>query len=87
MQNVETLKFRKQLTKLPKNDQIAVMDVLDSLDEAETFADIPNMKAMQGYKNYFRIRVGNWRIGLFWDGELFQIQDVGKRGDFYKRFP
>jgi mRNA interferase RelE/StbE len=87
MQNTETLKFRKQLTKLPKNDQIAVMDALDSLDEAETFADIPNMKAMQGYKNYFRIRVGNWRIGLFWDGELFQIQDVGKRGDFYKRFP
>jgi mRNA interferase RelE/StbE len=87
MQNTETLKFRKQLTKLPKNDQIAVMDALDTLDEAETFADIPNMKAMQGYKNYFRIRVGNWRIGLFWDGELFQIQDVGKRGDFYKRFP
>jgi mRNA interferase RelE/StbE len=87
MQNTETLKFRKQLTKLPKNDQIAVLDALDALDEAETFADIPNMKAMQGYKNYFRIRVGNWRIGLFWDGELFQIQDVGKRGDFYKRFP
>jgi mRNA interferase RelE/StbE len=87
MQNTETLKFRKQLTKLPKNDQIAVLDALDTLDEAETFADIPNMKAMQGYKNYFRIRVGNWRIGLFWDGELFQIQDVGKRGDFYKRFP
>lgn len=87
MQNTETLKFRKQLTKLPKNDQIAVMDALDTLDEAETFADIPNLKALQGYKNYFRIRVGNWRIGLFWDGELFQIQDVGKRGDFYKRFP
>ena len=87
MQNTETLKFRKQLTKLPKNDQIAVMDALDTLDEAETFADIPNLKALQGYKNYFRIRVGNWRMGLFWDGELFQIQDVGKRGDFYKRFP
>jgi mRNA interferase RelE/StbE len=87
MQNTETLKFRKQLTKLPKNDQIAVLDALDALDEAETFADIHNIKAMQGYKNYFRIRVGNWRIGLFWDGDMFHIQDVGKRGDFYKRFP
>jgi mRNA interferase RelE/StbE len=87
MQNTETLKFRKQLSKLPKNDQISVLDALETLEDAETFADISNMKALQGYKNYFRLRVGNWRIGLFWDGDMFQIQDVGKRGDFYKRFP
>jgi mRNA interferase RelE/StbE len=87
MQNTETRKFRKQLAKLPQNDQLAVLDALDTLDTAETFADIPNIKALKGYKNYFRIRVGNWRIGLFWDGDTFQIQDVGKRGDFYNHFP
>ena len=42
---------------------------------------------MQGYKNYYRIRVGNWRVGLFWNGVAFVIEDVGKRGDFYNRFP
>ena len=73
MQNTETLKFRKQLAKLPQADQLAVLDALDALDTAESFADMPNLKALKGYKNYFRIRVGNWRIGLFWDGHTCHI--------------
>jgi hypothetical protein len=42
---------------------------------------------MKGYKNYFRLRVGNWRVGLFWTGTAFRVEDVGARGDFYNRFP
>ncbi len=87
MQTIDTRKFRKNLTKLPAHDQLTVLDALDLIEAAETFADILNLKAMQGYRNYYRIRVGNWRVGLFWNGEAFVIEDVGKRGDFYNRFP
>ncbi len=87
MQTIDTRKFNKNLSKLPTADQIAVLDALDSIELAEVFGDIPHLKALKGYKNFFRLRVGNWRIGPFWTGEAFRIEDVGKRGDFYNRFP
>lgn len=87
MQTIETRKFQKKLAKLPEQDQLAVIDALDTIEEAITFADIVNLKALQGYKNYFRLRVGNIRIGLFWNGTAFIVEDVGKRGDFYNHFP
>ena len=87
MQTIDTRKFNKNLVKLPAADQIAVLDALDNIELAEAFGDIPNLKALKGYKNYFRLRVGNWRIGLFWTGNAFRVEDVGKRGDFYNRFP
>ena len=87
MQSIDTRKFRKNLSNLPKSDQLAILDALDTIEAATKFGDIPNLKAIQGYKNYFRLRIGNWRIGLFWTGTAFRLEDVGKRGDFYNRFP
>ena len=65
MQTIDTRRFRKNLTKLPAHDQLAVLDALDLIEAAETFTDIPNIKAMQGYKNYYRIRVGNGELDCF----------------------
>jgi mRNA interferase RelE/StbE len=87
MQTIDTQKFNKSLAKLPAADQIAVLDALDDIESAEVFGDIPNLKPLKGYKNYFRLRVGNWRVGLFWTGDAFSVEDVGKRGDFYNGFP
>ena len=43
---------------------------------------------MSGYPNYYRIREGNYRVGIFitLDGSL-EFQYVAPRGDFYKSFP
>lgn len=87
MQITDTRKFRKNLERLPRHDQIAILDALDTIEAATTFAEIPNLITMKGYKNYFRLKVGNWRVGLFWTGTAFRVEDVGARGDFYNRFP
>lgn len=87
MQFIDTRKFRKNLAKLPKSAQLEILDALDKIVSAENFSDVHNLKPLKGYKNYYRIRVGDWRIGLFWNNGIFQVEDVGKRGDFYKHFP
>lgn len=87
MQIVSSRKFQKYFEKLTEKEQINVIEAVNSIKIAETFGDITHLKALKGFKNYFRLRVGNLRIGLYWDGDAFEIQDVGKRGDFYNRFP
>ncbi len=87
MQFIDTRKFRKNLAKLPNSVQLEILDALDTIDQADSFSGIPNLKSLKGNKNYYRIRVGDYRIGLFWNNDTFQVEDVGKRGDFYKHYP
>jgi mRNA-degrading endonuclease RelE of RelBE toxin-antitoxin system len=79
--------FRKTLKRLPVDIQDDVFEALEHLADADTFSDIPHLKSMKGYPNFYRIRIRSYRIGMFWTGNRFLIQTIGPRGDFYKHFP
>ncbi len=45
---------------------------------------------MAGYEEYYRIRLGGWRIGLkYEDGvlKIIHLMTIGPRGDVFKKFP
>jgi mRNA interferase RelE/StbE len=46
------------------------------------FGDI---KKLQGYENMYRLRIGDYRVLFFHEGETFYIIDVLPRGEAYKR--
>ena len=83
----DTKEFRKSLVRLPNNIQISIIETLETIEKATNFNDIPHFKALKGHKNYYRIRIGTYRLGLYWDGDKFFIESVGTRGDFYKTYP
>ena len=83
----DSLYFRKLLKKLPTDVQRDVVETIDNIANAETFADIKHLKSLKGHQDYFRIRIRSYRMGLFWDGEKFLIESIGTRGDFYKTYP
>lgn len=45
-----------------------------------------DIKAMQGYAGYFRLRVGNYRIIYTVDNDVLTVRviEIGNRGDVYK---
>ena len=48
---------------------------------------IPNVKVMKGHPNYFRVRIGDYRLGLKRiDGGVRIIRFLS-RGDIYRKFP
>lgn len=79
--------YIKDLRQLPHAIQVQTALALERVAEARTFADIPHLKALKGVRHYFRIRVGNYRIGLYWNGVAFYVQRVGIRGSFYNTYP
>jgi mRNA interferase RelE/StbE len=83
----DTKDFRKELKKLPIEVQLTVINVVEALEKAATFNDITNFKPLKGHKGYYRIRIGAYRMGMFWDGEKFLLESIGTRGDFYKTYP
>ena len=57
------------------------------LENTRRFADIPNLKKLQGGLNYFRIRLGDYRIGIVKDGDTIILVRVLHRREIYRYFP
>jgi mRNA interferase RelE/StbE len=64
-----------------------VKEVIELMELADNLDDISNLKKLKGNDNYFRIRVGDYRIGLFLEGDTVLFVRVMHRREFYRYFP
>lgn len=80
------LKDLKKLKSQPVYSQIYDL-AFTVLPEAANLQTLPNVKALVGTTNRYRIRVGDYRIGLELNGETLEIMRVLHRRDFYRYFP
>ena len=83
----QTKNFQKEVRKVSAPVALAVAQAIRAVQAAQSFTDIPHFKQLRGHKGYFRLRVGDYRIGLRWDGERFFAESIDTRGDFYKTYP
>ena len=44
-------------------------------------------KMMEGYKGMYRVRVGSFRIGLYWNGNQLEFVRFLDRKEIYRYFP
>jgi mRNA-degrading endonuclease RelE of RelBE toxin-antitoxin system len=90
MLNIEySERFLKDLKKLRNNkiyNQIKEL-CFEKLPAFENLSSIKNLKKIQGHTNYYRIRIGNHRIGIKIEGNTIFIMRVLHRREIYKYFP
>jgi len=78
-------KFSKDLDKLKDNKaRQRIKNVILKIEEAPTMSKITGLK---GEKNAYRLRVGNYRIGLYIHGKKVELARVAHRKDIYNIFP
>lgn len=81
-------KFLKDLDKLTvqavKDD---VMAAIQDIEQAQKTTDIQNLKKLKGSKIAYRVRIGDYRIGLFIENNTVEFARVVHRKDIYKLFP
>jgi len=80
--------FLKELKKL-KNKSLknSISDAIVQVESAENVAQIKNVKKLTGYDVYYRIRVGDYRIGVKIEKEIVYFVVFEHRKDVYRRFP
>ena len=84
--------FRKSFTRDLRRiaDQKLLGRVEERISEIElatTLRDVRELKKLAGTENYYRIRVGEFRIGLIArQGEIALVRFLHRR-DIYKYFP
>ncbi len=84
-----TRTFLKELSRLPAN----VRKRVEKITFGKQIKEDPFLKGktqkLSSYQRYYKIRVGNYRIGLQIDGEiqLVEFMRVLHRRDIYRKFP
>jgi mRNA interferase RelE/StbE len=84
--------FRKSFTRdLKKLKDPAVLDrVREVIEQVEAAADagaISDLKKLSGTTNAYRIRIGDYRLGVTIEGELVEFVRFLHRRDLYRFFP
>ena len=64
-----------------------VREVIEAVEKADSLAELPNLRKLKGGGNYFRVRVGDYRIGVALDGDTVVFARFLNRKDIYKHFP
>jgi mRNA interferase RelE/StbE len=57
-----------------------------SLSE-ENLNNIPNLKKPIGHKSAYRVRLGDYRVGFFYENHKIIFARIIHRKDIYKSFP
>ncbi|PIB39303.1 type II toxin-antitoxin system RelE family toxin [Maribacter sp. 4G9] len=70
-----------------KKVRASIKKILLLIKEVESLKEIPSLKKISGHPSAFRIRVGDYRIGLYYLEETIIIARIVKRNDIYKVFP
>ncbi|WP_293347793.1 MULTISPECIES: type II toxin-antitoxin system RelE/ParE family toxin [unclassified Microcoleus] len=87
--NVEFIKsFEKDLNNLREQSLLQrIQAVIEEVEEAENLANISNLKKLKADGNYYRIRVGDYRIGMTADENIVIFVRVLHRKEVYRYFP
>jgi mRNA interferase RelE/StbE len=81
-------KFNKDLNKLKDNDvRASLLKTIENVESADNVTSIPNLKKLKGHKSAFRIKLGDYRIGIFVEGNVVEMARIVHRKDIYMVFP
>ena len=80
------LRDLKKLKGQPGYDKIFEL-AFTTLPEADRLRDVTGVKAMRGYPNRYRIRIGAYRVGIEAHGDNVEVMRVLHRREFYRYFP
>ena len=88
MQIVFLSKFFKDLSKINQPKVLADIEkAIIQVENVKTTIDINQLKKLKGYKSAFRIKVGDYRIGLFIENDVIEFVRILHRKDIYNLFP
>lgn len=80
--------FLKDIKKLKnRNLKDSIAECVLQVESASSVQNIKNLKKLSGYDVYYRIRVGDYRIGLKIEDESVFFVVIEHRKDIYKIFP
>ncbi len=80
--------FLKDLSKLPSpyRKRIETL-VFETIPGESTHDVIQRLSKLSGHNNYYKVRLGEYRIGIYFENDFLEFKRVLHRKDIYRYFP
>jgi mRNA interferase RelE/StbE len=80
--------FTKDLRRVRNKDLLnRAKAVIETVEQAESLGQIPNLEQLKGWSKYYRIRGGDYRVGLAVEEDVVTFVRFLHRKDIYRHFP
>jgi mRNA interferase RelE/StbE len=80
--------FEKDLGKIKDEDLLVrIQAVIEEVESSENLLDVSNVKKLKADGNYYRIRVGSYRVGFTEDEDVIIFVRMLHRKEMYRYFP
>lgn len=88
MQVIVTRQFEKDVSKeLNKSLQLQLADIIEQLQKVRSIQDVQHIKKLKGYKNAYRLKLLDYRIGFILEENTINLSRVMHRKEIYRYFP
>ena len=81
--------FGKDIDKISNKKLLQkIIKIINEIEKSNDILDINNIKKMKGkVNNAYRIKIDNYRIGIFYVDEIIELTRFLHRKDIYRYFP
>ena len=82
-------KFSRDLDTIRHETDIKahLLKLIETIKAAKSFSDLKGVRKIEGYQAYFRIKVGDYRLGVKATQHTVELIRFLHRKDIYRRFP
>jgi len=81
-------KFLKDIEQINDKKLLnSISDIIDKIRPLQSMNEFPGLRKMVGYDNYYRIRTGNYRLGVKLENDIITLLRFKHRKDIYEVFP
>ena len=88
MQVVFLAKFSKDLDQVKSMKlKKSILELIMDIENTDDLEKISNLKKLKGHKTAYRIRIGDYRLGLFFENNIVLLARLVHRKDIYRLFP
>lgn len=80
--------FSKDLDRInQKSVKTSLSKLIQQVEQSENLSKISNLKKLVGHKSAYRVRIGDYRVGFFYENRKVLFGRIVHRKDIYKVFP
>lgn len=80
--------FAKDLRRIKSKELLTrIKQTIELVEKAQSQQEMASLKKLKGGSNYYRIRVGEYRLGLIIEGDTAAFVRCLDRKEIYRYFP
>jgi mRNA interferase RelE/StbE len=80
--------FEKDTNKInDKSLKLKIVECIENILNVEMLEDIEELKKLKGFKKMYRIKIGDYRIGLKIESDTIKLIRFLHRKEIYRYFP